>query len=192
MKTVLGFDTETTGLFDFNKPVTDPEQPHLVQLAAILAEEETGIELASISLVIRPAGWWISDEVAMLHGISQEMAEAVGIPQAFAVQTFLNLADRATTICAHSIEFDQKVIARDLDPQLYAPGWKAQIKDRGFCTMMAMNKIMKKGKWPKLSECYAYLFNEEISGAHNAMVDVRACLRVYHEIKRREKTDGAK
>lgn len=190
MKTVLIFDTETTGLFDFKAPLDDPKQPHLVQLAASLEEEESGIELASLSLVIRPEGWTIPDEVAILHGISQEMAAEVGVPCREAVQLFLSMAMRACTVCAHNLEFDEKVIARELQKDVCRPKWLSVCKEKGFCTMQNMNKIMKKGKWPKLKEAYAFLFNQEIEGAHNAMVDVRACARIYHDFMRKEKDNG--
>lgn len=37
-------------------------------------------------------------------------------------------------------------------------------------------------KWPRLSEAYRFAFNEDFSGAHDAMADVRACLRIYRWI----------
>jgi len=38
-------------------------------------------------------------------------------------------------------------------------------------------------KWPKLAEAYRHLFNEEIKDAHDALADVRACARIYFELR---------
>jgi DNA polymerase-3 subunit epsilon len=43
-----------------------------------------------------------------------------------------------------------------------------------------------KPKPPKLSESYQFFFNEELVGAHDALVDARACARVYLELVKRE------
>ena len=36
-----------------------------------------------------------------------------------------------------------------------------------------------KPKPPKLEECIRHFFNEELGGAHDAMIDLDACRRVY-------------
>ena len=42
-------------------------------------------------------------------------------------------------------------------------------------------------KSPKLSECVQHFFSEEMIGAHDAMVDVRACARVFFHLKSLQK-----
>ncbi|MEQ1883107.1 MAG: hypothetical protein ABL878_19305 [Burkholderiales bacterium] len=39
-------------------------------------------------------------------------------------------------------------------------------------------------KWPKLDELYRKLFKESLTGAHRALIDVRACARCYFELRR--------
>jgi DNA polymerase-3 subunit epsilon len=39
-----------------------------------------------------------------------------------------------------------------------------------------------KPKAPTLAECVRFLFDEELEGAHSAMVDCLACARVYREL----------
>lgn len=59
----LFFDTETTGL----------KSPHIVQLAALLTEED-GRECARLNVIIQPEGWTIPDEAAAVHGITTDIA----------------------------------------------------------------------------------------------------------------------
>jgi hypothetical protein len=82
MKTALVFDTETTGLPLFEQPSDHPDQPHLVQLGALLVDLDTRRELASVDLIVRPDGWVIGEEVSKIHGITHELAMDVGVPEA--------------------------------------------------------------------------------------------------------------
>ena len=41
-------------------------------------------------------------------------------------------------------------------------------------------------KPPKLEECMKHFFGEEFPGAHDAMVDTRACARVYWRLQQKE------
>ena len=62
-----------------------------------------------------------------------------------------------------------------------------EIKTR--CTMLSSTGILKiktkQGyKWPKLEECIKFFFDEQLEGAHDALTDVRACIRVYKELEK--------
>ena len=48
---VLAYDTETTGLPNWKAPSGDPSQPHLVQIAALVANIETRQVIASLDLI---------------------------------------------------------------------------------------------------------------------------------------------
>ena len=58
-----------------------------------------------------------------------------------------------------------------------------------FCTMKSSTNLCRlpgrygNFKWPKLTELYKFLFNEEMEGAHDAMVDVRATRKCYYRLK---------
>lgn len=69
MKT-LAYDTETTGLPDWNQPTESPQQPHLVEIAALLFNGMA--EIDRFHAIVRPDGWTIPDEVAEIHGITTE------------------------------------------------------------------------------------------------------------------------
>ena len=116
----LFFDTETTGLPNYDRPVDPPSQPHIVQLAAILVDDD-GIERASLNTIIKPEGWTIPEGAAAVHGISTELAAAVGIEIRAALGVFLRLRRIATTAVAHNIKFDlwltETAIRRDTRAQ---------------------------------------------------------------------------
>ena len=74
-----------------------------------------------------------------------------------------------------------------------------------FCTMSASSAIMKlpptekmisagfnKPKPPKLSDAYEHFFGKNLEGAHNALVDVRACKEVYFELLKRNAVEDSK
>lgn len=183
---ILFFDTETTGKVARKKDATDAAQPDLVQLAAILCDEDLN-EVASLNCIVYPQSWVIPDEAANIHGISQAKALKYGVSLPTAFNTFVEMSEVAERFVAHNIEFDTVIMQRaaarlkmDVDPF----GGK-QMR----CTMKASKPILKLPnkspyiqdafKFPKLIEVYEHFFNEGFDGAHDALVDVRATIRVY-------------
>lgn len=59
MNLLLVFDTETTGLPDWKKPSGSDEQPHIVQLAAHLVDDDDRKIIHTIDHVVKPNGWEI-------------------------------------------------------------------------------------------------------------------------------------
>ena len=178
---VLVYDTETTGKADFKAPVEDPVQPRLVQLAAILLGDDLQpVEL--FSLVIKPEGFTISNEVAEIHGITQEKALRYGVSEKAALHLFNGLCRKAKVIVSHNLQFDGIVIGRALAAQ----GMSGEPPPKKCCTMVAMTDIIKmpgkygnKYKWPSLAEAYYYCDGKEIIGAHDALADATACASIY-------------
>lgn len=191
---ILFFDTETTGKYEFNFPPESHSQPHIVQLAAILADDD-GKEIASMSAVIEPSGWIIPIEASNIHGITTERARQVGISLESALPVFFELKRRASVCVGHNIDFDKAVVRsvalRNFDDD---PEWP-----ESFCTMHATTDICKlpnqhgyaNYKWPKLIEAYRHLFGEEFDGAHDALADVRACARIYFHLKEAQREVAA-
>ena len=186
MKKVLIFDTETNGLVNFDSPWNHPSQPHLVQIACLLQEEETAKVLGSLTAIIKPDGWTIPDKIAAIHSICTSQAVLVGLPLAAVMPIFIEFVRSATIICAHNIAFDSSIMKIACARLGWGTDW-LDGKSR-FDTMhasMGLLKLPKKGgglKMPKLSECIRYFFGEELDGAHDAMVDTRACARIYHHL----------
>lgn len=198
----LFYDCETTGLPDRSLPPAHPRQPHLVQLACLLCEDD-GTERASVSLIVRPPVP-IPDDVAAIHGITNGIAAAAGVSPAAAMGLWSNLARRADTLVAHNIAFDEAIMLtawrRQTAGGSAAEDWARLHGDRErFCTMRAATPIvnlpptpkmiaagMRRPKSPKLEECVKFFFGEDLAGAHDALVDVRACARVYFKLREME------
>lgn len=180
--TFVVFDVETDGL---NNPI------HLVELGAVLIDG-TGIERASLSLIIRPDGWTIPDDATRVHGITTEMAAALGVPLVVAIAALTNLWSIADLRVAHNLEFDDKVIRT----AIASIGRVSTIKwPPGACTKELAAPVLNlpptermlaagynKPKPPSLRECYQHFFAEDVPGAHGALADARACARVYRAL----------
>ena len=191
---ILIFDTETTGFPKPNLPATHPSQPYIVQLAAMLCDDDARV-LGSFNWIVNN-DVEIPEEAASVHGITREMCAAVGHRPDFVLECFLHFYARADLLVAHNRKFDMAIMetafARDLPPGM---PWKPLDKP-GFCTMEAAAPIVNipptpkmraagftKPKPPKLSECIEHFFGEKLEGAHDAMIDVGACKRVFFHIK---------
>jgi DNA polymerase III epsilon subunit-like protein len=147
-------------------------------------------ELASVSLIIKPDGWFISDATTKIHGITQDIAENAGVPIVVALAVFTQLCRLANERIAFNIDFDQRIIARGM-----AHIKKEDISSNlpSFCVMKAMAPLCKIPKpdatrhytpndpWklPKLAEAYQHAFHKHFHGAHNALADVKATADLY-------------
>lgn len=202
MKLGLFYDTETTGLPLFKEPSEHPAQPHIVQLAALLVDLDTRQTISSMDVVICPNGWTIPDEVAAVHGITTEYAEAVGIEEVQAIDMFMALwAGPGRLRIAHNEQFDARILRIALKRFYDKPDhllpisdtWKEGIADctaklaTPICQIPPTAKMLKAGfnkfKTANLSEAYRHFTGKELENAHSAMADVMACRDVYFAIQ---------
>lgn len=195
-RAILFFDTETTGLPDFRSRSTDPRQPHIVRLAAILANSETRAELTAVDMIIKPDGWTIPPNMTAIHGISQERALESPRSEDDAAAQYLILRGRADEAVGHNIPFDQRIMRIALLRLGLTREKIEKLEARpSSCTMQRASAIMKlpptekmiaagfdKPKPPKLAECMQHFFNDPHDAAHDAMADVRACMRLYFHL----------
>lgn len=179
MTTFLFYDTETSGLAKMNKPPEDPAQPRVVQIAALVCDED-GHELAELNEYIIPVGFTIPAVVTAIHGVTTELATQKGKNGKEVMEQFAKLAQKVDVHVAHNIAFDRIVVRHEC----YLQGVKLENR-KEICTMLAMTKLCKlpgrygRPKWPKLQEAYKWCFNKEFDKAHNAMADIRACKDVF-------------
>jgi DNA polymerase-3 subunit epsilon len=193
MNKVIAYDTETTGMPEWKIPSRDPLQPHLVSLAAILKDADTGEELQSMSVIVKPEGWESCQEALETHGITHEMAMDVGIPEGLAIEMLYEMQDGCTRV-AYNRTFDQRIIRIGMKRYFTeedAEKWA--IKDNHPCAMLLARPIMAadpgglyKNVNQKLAVAYNYFTGKELANAHNAKVDADACMDIYLEILKRQ------
>jgi len=176
---ILFFDTETTGLVKNWNNRCDPANPKLVQLGMVACEGTRSI--FTYGSIVKPyyPPETLTEGAFAAHGISYEMAEKFGSPLQEILDKFTKWSSCADQIVAHNIKFDECVI-------MNAFGVNDELPNK-FCTMLESTPVCKmfgpKGyKWPKLSEAYRILFDEDLVNAHDAMTDVLACKRVYFHL----------
>lgn len=185
MKALI-FDTETTGMIKRKEEVWHPDQPHIVQLAAVVVETDKWEITTRFSTLVRLGkGVEIHPKAEEVHGISAETCSKYGLDAGFACATFNELCGLSDVLVAHNLDFDLHV--------LRSAFWRLGHTDetehkRTCCTMKSSTNILKLPgkfngyKWPTLAEAYLHFVGEELEGGHDAMVDVMACGDVYHEL----------
>ncbi len=195
---ILFADTETTGFAKFGRPPNDPDQPKLVQLALLLFDDD-GKEVTRFKSVCTPYyDGPIPEKAAAIHGITRERACEVGASLPVLLEVFREAYLKADLTVAHNLDFDALVIEA-----AFASASSDDLlinRAKTFCTMKSATPITKilqarprhseDWKWPKLEECMRHFFNESLEGAHDALVDVEACARVYYALKGLETPDG--
>jgi|SRR5580700_708121 DNA polymerase-3 subunit epsilon len=191
---ILYYDTETSGFVQPTLPPDHAAQPHLVQLGAILADD-AGNEVQIASLIVKPESYKIPEQAAKVHGITTEIALAIGLPLVTVLSVFYNMRAVAQGVVAFNADFDDLVMAAQ------AAKLKREPKPgpRTFCCMRAAGPIMNlpptarmkaagfdKWKPPNLAEAHQFFCGEGFAGAHGALADARACMRVHRALLERE------
>jgi DNA polymerase-3 subunit epsilon len=192
-------DTETSGLPLYAKkgepppPADAPGQPRLVSFTAIVTTPELEIdEDQSISTLIRPEGWEMSEGAIAVNGITTQMALDGGINVRDVLSIYSEYITNGWIVVAHNAQFDTKVMRGELRragmPDLFE-------QTLNICTMRATIDICKiaptgkqmatgrRGfKQPKLMEAYHHFYGEEFAEAHTSMADARACLAIFRKL----------
>jgi DNA polymerase III epsilon subunit-like protein len=177
------FDCETSGLITPSYPFEHPRQGRILSVACILLDEQFK-EVGTYSSLIRiPEHVEINEKAAALHGITKEKCSAYGVPVEAAIINIDAFMARSQFQIAHNIKFDLSMIHLEESAIFGLPRLKPM---NPVCTMFFTTNICKlpskipgKFKWPKLSEAYKYLFNEEFVNGHDALNDVRATGRIF-------------
>lgn len=94
--------------------------------------------------------------------------------------------NRSKFMIAHNLDFDHKV----LGAEMLRYNARASVKTQKICTMKSTTDLCcipgpYGFKWPKLEELHRFLFQEDFSGAHDAMNDVKATMRCFIELVNR-------
>lgn len=182
------FDTETTGKADFKAPFQAPHQPDLVQLGMQVYEDR---ELVHEFQCIVNGGFRAVDaEAEAVHGISDAQRVKEGRSAAWVFEYFAGWVQQADRIIAHNLQFD-RMIMWILANRLKSYALKGnKLTTNGLCTMRIATPVCgirgPRGlKWPTLQEAYKHLVDPKgFEGAHDAMVDVRACAAIFYALEK--------
>ena len=187
------FDTETSGVPNKRSPRLEL-QPHIMQLAISLYDSERRPVYEVSTLVALPETATCSPEALETHGITPELSRRYGVQPVQAIALLRYACMRAELVVAHNLQFDEKLV--EYAVQRVGQDFSPLVPVTKFCTLEATTPLLRipptesmikwghgdKFKSPKLEEVYRHFFGEEISGAHDALVDTRACARVYYHL----------
>lgn len=162
----------------------------MVQLGAIRVDEDTKQVKQTLDVVIRPDGWMIPAATIEVHGITQEYAASVGVPEKLAVQMIMEMSLGCKRI-AYNTTFDNRIIriaAKRYLGDLAADCWK---EGEYECAMILARKVMGEKSNQKLEVAYKHFVGSELIGAHNALNDTYACMAVYFAAKEQAELEAA-
>jgi DNA polymerase-3 subunit alpha/DNA polymerase-3 subunit epsilon len=199
-KTIIVFDTETTGLpdragFDKSYPpwaIAHYSKCRIIQLAYAVYEIKRGGKyklVAEKMFYVRPDGWTVPPDSFAIHGKSTEFLMSVGRPLHEVMAEFERDLKDCLLLVGHNAEFDKNAVA--------AEAWRCGKGELGasvaafpcVCTMRAGKEfcgaLNDKGqlKFPRLAELYAKMFGAEPANQHDALGDVRATAACYFQLQ---------
>lgn len=186
--TALIFDTETTGMMDRTKHISD--QPELVQLGIILVDTVDWKKRLQVSLLVQQVSQSVDPQAFRVHGISDQHRQQYGVPLKTALSVLEAASAKADCLVAHNMSFDRHI----LQSSFYRAEKETRMWDDlpQICTMEECTPILRLPakwgyKWPSLEESYNHFTknrqgNEDettgIENAHDALADAEACLVV--------------
>lgn len=169
----LILDTETSGLLPAGR---------VIQVGAVLVDSDYAVQSEANLLVKWGEDYEIHPKAMEAHGISRARAQNFGVEVDVVIAVIGQMAARAQKLVCHNLDFDRKMI-ENLAARAQKPNPIEHLAH--YCTMRAMTPICdipKQGggtKWPTLQEAHRFVAGYDFDGAHDAMADVRACLKVF-------------
>lgn len=175
----LVFDTETTGLP--KKTMDLRQQPKIIELAAIAVDLDSGEELVRFESLFDPKQTLdpIITKITGLKDSDLRDQPLFGEKQ----QAFLGMMMRCDAIVAHNLSFDHSMLSFEFSRLDMIDRYHNSLPKARICTVE--QTVFIKRRRLKLSELHEHLFGEAFEGAHRAMVDVEALVRICVELRKR-------
>jgi DNA polymerase III epsilon subunit-like protein len=174
---IIFLDTETTALLAVDA-ADIIKQPHIVEIYL----EKTTLDLEPISsmhLVIKPP-ISIPPEVTKIHGIDNALVKNKN-PFAAHYKDLATYFLDVSHMVGHNLQYDKRMLIYELQRinKQYQFPWPI----RDICTVEEILKI--KGHRMTLQSLHEELFGGQFPNAHRAEGDVKALIRIYKEMIRR-------
>jgi DNA polymerase III epsilon subunit-like protein len=187
-KYTIVIDTETNGLpTDFNSEFPYLSFPEPVQISWIVFDEYDRI-VQFRDYIIKPNGYTISEQSTKIHGVSEQIAKIKGENISVVVEELQDTLSKCQVLVGHNLEFDIKVLERasfkyeNERGGCQFEGFITSMELKSYCTMKDSMSFLKESnisKYPKLSELYKHIFNQEPEGLHNSSKDIELTFNVY-------------
>lgn len=215
---IIFFDTETTGLPDpatkwLPSAINTHLWPYVIQIAYVVFDPNTQVVVKEVNRIINlPQEVIIPEDSIKIHGITRGRCNEEGVSIEKALLEFFEDVKQVKQVVAHNIEFDLNMIKTEnyrilktmpknmefLEP--YASYTKHISKTKKTCTMKTTKDLCKierqwddgtkYNKYPSLLELHQHLFNETPSDLHDALIDVKVCMKCFCKITyQKEKRD---
>lgn len=165
-------------------------------------------ETAKFNHFVKPDGWQVDERpigddgkptAFSVHGISNAKLNAEGVPLTDLMDRFdAEFMAKADEVYAYGAGFDRRILriagfrrwGRDGHPRkgAVAPPWFCVLQTMTpLCQLPPTEAMLATGrnrfKPPKLSEAHRFAFDEDFDGAHDAMNDLRATLRLWRWVR---------
>lgn len=174
---ILIYDTETTGF--------PSDKERILQFAAhimVLSTDHPPLCVQEFSTLVQ-SDVAPHEKALAVHGITQEHA-LYGITEEQLCRWFAGQVTKSDMIVAHNLDFDAKFMSyalkRNKVPLVHdATSYCTMKESTGHVRVPPTPKMRAVGrlgyKSPSLAEAYGYFTGKTLVGAHDALVDVRAC-----------------
>jgi DNA polymerase-3 subunit epsilon len=186
------FDTETTGLPNKALAPDDPKQARIMQIAAILIDDEFK-QVGQFCVYIKPENWPVVHSKAFeAHGITEELCREKGVDARDALRVFDMFVTASDRVLAFNLKFDSQLIDIEMARQSWPWRFGWETDSKFICPMCALTPVMKltrangAAKWPNLGEAYTWATGKTMEKAHDALVDVQATAEVWKAIIERK------
>lgn len=180
---LLFIDTEASALpAKWNLPLTAGDNwPHSVQISWIIYDKNRGL-VKKENHYIKNEGFTITQSAIDTHGLTPAFLDKHGEPRDEVLQLLCaDLGNYRPMVIGHFIRMDYYVLGADmLRANLYNPLTTMPV----FCTMVATKHLVWNPlpRQLRLDDLYLYLFNKDLLGQHNAMVDAQATADCFYEL----------
>jgi len=174
------FDTETTDLVG-NLLLPLDKQPHIIEFAAVVMRQiDSGSEWYEekhMDVLIKPPVD-MTDQIQKITNIDRTqllLAEPFNYYQQEISDFFRGVKYRV----GHNIRFDEAMLDFEYARLGYGPVWRYE-RQKSRCTVEMNEHVF--GRRANLAEVYEKYIGEPLTGAHRALTDVRATVKVALEM----------